>query len=77
MALQLGFEALEQREGVGRGAGEARDDLAVADPADLLGVALDDGLAHRDLAVAGHDDLAVLADRENGRGMPAGTGGTV
>ena len=77
MALQLGLEPLEQGEGVGRRAGEARDDLAVADAPDLLGVALDDGLAHRHLAVAGHHDLAVLANREDGRGMPARTGGAV
>jgi hypothetical protein len=42
------------------------------EPADLLGVALDDGLAHRDLAVARHHHLAALADRQDGRGVPAG-----
>ena len=77
MALELGFQPLEQGEGVGRGAGEAGDDLAVAQPPDLLGVALDDGLAHRDLAVARHHHLAALADRQDGRGVPAGRLGRI
>ena len=72
MALELGLEPLEQGEGIGRRAGEAAHDLAVAQPAHLLGVALDDGLAHRDLAVARHHDLAALADRQDGCGVPAG-----
>ena len=72
MALELGLQPLEQGEGIGRRAGEAADDLAVAQAADLLGVALDDGLAHRDLAVARHHDLAALADGQDGRGVPAG-----
>ena len=51
--LQLLLQPLQQSEGVGRGAGEARHHLAVHQPADLAGIALDHGLAHRDLAVAG------------------------
>ena len=46
-------------------------DLAIAQAADFLGVALNDGLAHRNLAVTRHHDLAVLADRQDGRGVPA------
>ena len=38
--LELGFQPLEQGEGVGRRAGEAGDDLALAEPADLAGVAI-------------------------------------
>ena len=43
MALELGLEPLEQREGIGGAAGEAGEDAAVAEPPDLAGVALDDG----------------------------------
>ena len=45
IALELGLQPLEQGEGVGGGAGEAGDDVAVADAAHLPGVGLDDGLA--------------------------------
>ena len=51
--LELGLQPFEQGEGVGGGAGEAGDHLALAEPAHLLGVALHDGLAEADLAVAG------------------------
>ncbi len=68
--LELGFEALQQGEGVGGGAGEAGDHAAVgADAADLAGIALHDGLAEADLAVAGDDDLAALAHRHDRRGV--------
>ena len=71
-AFELGFEALQQGEGVGGGPGEAGDHAAVAaDAADLAGIALDDGLAERDLAVAGHRDAAVPADAEDGGAVPA------
>ena len=70
--LQLGFQPLEQGEGVGGGAGEAGQDRAAgADAAHLAGVALDDGLAQRHLAVAGHGDLAVAADAQDRRAVPA------
>ena len=71
-ALELGLEPLQQREGVGGGAGEAGDDGAArADAAHLAGVALDDGLAEADLAVAGHGDVPVAADAQDGRAVPA------
>ncbi len=54
--LHLALEALEQREGVRRGAGKADEDLAVVDLADLARVGLHHGVAHGDLAVAGHGD---------------------
>ena len=59
--LQLPFEALEEGEGIGGGAGEAGQDLAVIEAADLLGVAFHDGVAEGNLAVAAHDDFAVAA----------------
>ena len=58
--LELGLQPLEQREGVGGRAGEAADDVALAEPAHLAGVALDDGLAEADLAVAADDDRPPL-----------------
>ena len=60
--LELGFQPLEQGEGVGGGAGKAADHVALAEAAHLLGVGLDDGLADRDLAVAADHDAAALAD---------------
>ena len=50
--LELGLQPFKKREGVGGGAGEACDHVAVADAADLAGVALDDRLTHANLAVA-------------------------
>ena len=66
--LQLGFEAGEQSEGVGRGAGESGDDLAVIQAAQLLGGGFEDFRAERHLPVAGHHHFAVAADAEDGGG---------
>src|SRR6185437_3388509 len=60
----------EEGEGVGGRAGEAGDDRAVAEPAQLLGIGFDDGLAHRHLAVAGDHHAAALAQAEDGRAVP-------
>ena len=70
MLLQLGLQPLEQGEGIGGGAGEAGDDVALAQPAHLAGVGFDDGVAEAHLAVAGDHDLAPLADREDGGAVP-------
>ena len=71
MLLELLLEPLEQREGIGGGAGEPGDDLAVlAEAADLPGVGLHHRVAHRDLAVAGDDGLAALADADDGGAVP-------
>jgi hypothetical protein len=61
MFFQLSFEAFEQGEGVGSGASETGDDLAVIKATDFLGVAFHDGVAQRNLAVTRHDDFAVAA----------------
>ena len=58
--LELGLQSLEQREGVGGGSREAADDLTLGEAAHLAGVALDDGLAEADLAVAADDDASRL-----------------
>ena len=68
--LQLGLQPLDQGEGVGGGAGEAGQHLAAGQAAHLAGVALDDGLAHGDLAVAGDDGRAALAHGQDGGPMP-------
>ena len=64
--LQLALEALEQREGVGRAAGEAGQHLAVVQPAHLAGIALHHGVAQGDLAVAAEGEDAVAAHRKDG-----------
>ena len=69
--LELGFQPLEQREGVGGGAGKAADHVAFAQAAHLLGIGLDDGLADGDLAVAADHHRAALADGEDGGAVPA------
>ena len=65
--FELGFEAREEREGVGGGAGEAGQDRVVVEPPDLAGALLEDGVAERDLAVAGEHRLVLVADGEDGR----------
>ena len=72
MGFQLRLQPLEQRERVGGGARKAGNDVALAEPPHLLGVGLDDGVAHRDLAVARDDDLPALADGKNGGAVPHG-----
>ena len=68
--LELGFQPLEQSESVGGGAGKAADHVAFAEPAHLLGIGFDDGLADRDLAVAADRDQAALADGQDGGAVP-------
>ena len=52
-------------------AGEAGDDVAVAEAPDLARRGLDDGVAHADLAVAGNDHGTTLAHAQNRRAAPA------
>ena len=71
VSLQLAFQAFQQGEGVGGGAGEPRDHGAAgADAADLAGVALDDGLTHADLAIAGHGDFSIPPYAQDGGAVP-------
>src|SRR3546814_8988527 len=71
MSLQLGLQPLEHGEGVGRGPGKAADHRSVAQPAHLAGIGLYHRLPQRDLSVARHHHLSVLAHRKNGRAVPA------
>ena len=71
--LEPRLEAVDEGEGVGGGAGEAGQHLAVVEALDLLGPVLHDGLAEGDLAVAGQGDRAALADGED-RGAVEGGG---
>ncbi len=64
--FELLVEAVEEREGVRRCAGKPDNDPVVEQPADLAGPVLDDRLVVRDLAVAGHDQLVLVADGEDG-----------
>src|SRR5262245_37426791 len=68
--LELAFQPLEQGEGVGGGAGEAPDHVALAEAAHLLGVGLDDGLADGHLPVAADHDAAAFADGQDRRAVP-------
>ncbi len=70
VAFELGFEPLEQREGVGGRAGETADDAAVVETAHLAGVGLHHRLAHRYLAVADDDDLVGAASGKDGGSVP-------
>ena len=65
MLLELALEAAEQRESVGRRSGKAREHLVVKQTTHFPRLVFHDGLAKRDLAVAGHDDLALMADGEH------------
>src|SRR5690606_15117390 len=61
VALELLLELVEQGQAVRDGAGEAGQDAAVPELADLLGAALHDGVAHGDLAVAAERDTVAVA----------------
>src|SRR5262249_59373673 len=72
--LQLGLEPLQEGEGVGRGAGEAAQHLAVVQPADLVGVAFHDDVAQGHLAVAADGDAALVPHRQDGGRSERGHG---
>jgi hypothetical protein len=64
--LQLGLEALEQREGVGGGAGKTGQHLVAVELAHLARAGLDDDVAERDLAVAAQGDDGATAHAHDG-----------
>jgi hypothetical protein len=59
--LELRLEALEEREGVGGGAGESREDAVLVEPPHLARGSLDDDVAEGDLAVAAHRHAVAAA----------------
>src|SRR5690606_40933116 len=60
-------------QGVGGGAGESGQDVAIPpQPAHLARIGLDDGVPEGDLAVPAHDDLVATADGDDGGGVEAG-----
>ena len=63
------FEPREQRERVGRRAGEPGEDAVVVEPPDLLRALLDDGLAEGHLAVAGQHRAVAVPDRQDRRAV--------
>src|SRR5205807_9581878 len=68
--LELAFEPLKQGDRVGGRPGKPGDDPTPTEPPDLLGIGFDDRLAHRHLTVAGDNDLAALAQRQDRRAVP-------
>src|SRR4026207_347958 len=66
VTLKLLLKSFEQRECVGRSAGEPCDDFSALEDARLLRVRLHDGFADGDLPVAAHRDFAVAADGKDG-----------
>ena len=70
--LELGFKPLEQGKRVRRRAREPADDVALAEPPDLLGIGFDDGLSYGNLAVTPDGDRSVLAYRQYGGSVPNG-----
>ena len=68
-AYDLADLELLVRHRIGRGAGEPGEHLALAQAPHLARVALHDGVAERDLAIAGNDHAIALADRHDGGGV--------
>ncbi len=66
MFFQLGFETLEQREGIGSGAGKPCQHLVLVESADFACGGFDDDAAQRDLPVATQRDLVAAANGKNG-----------
>ena len=65
--LELLLEAREERDGVRRGAREAREDLPVEEAPHLRGAVLHDGRPHRDLPVAAEGDGGAAPHAEDRR----------
>ena len=64
--FQLALEQLEMGEGIGCAAGETCQYTVVVESPDLAGIALHDGVATRDLAIAADDHVVVAPDRQDG-----------
>ena len=64
--FQFGFEAAEERERVGGGAGEPGEHLVVVEAANLLCGTLHDRGAERDLSVRGHHHAIAAPHADDG-----------
>src|SRR5215469_5291347 len=64
--LELALETLEQREGIGRAAGKARDDFVAGEAAHLARVALHHGIAEGDLSVTADGNRTWSAHANDG-----------
>src|SRR5258706_12922978 len=64
--LELRFEALEEREGIGRAAGEAGEDAILVDAAHFLRAALDHDLTERHLPIAAERHGCAAANGKDG-----------
>jgi len=67
--FELLLEFLEQRECVGRRAGEPGEHFSLIEASQLARVLLQDRLSDRHLPVAGKYDLAAMADRDDRRAV--------
>src|SRR5262249_12423372 len=65
MLLELAFEALEQRDGVGSGARKADDDFVIVQAPRFASGVLHDVVAHGDLAIGHEDNFGVLAHTQD------------
>ena len=64
--VEFGFEALEQREGVGRAAGKTGKNVAVVERAHLARRCLDDDVAQRDLTIPAQGDAIATPHGQDG-----------
>ena len=69
--FEFGFEAREEREGVGGGTRESRDDTVLVKAAEFLRGAFEDFRSDGDLTVTSHHYFAVSADTQDRRGANA------
>lgn len=72
MLFEFALEPREQREAVRGGAGESGQHVVMIETTDLPRLMFHDGLTQRHLAIAGQNDLALMANREDGGGVHGG-----
>src|SRR2546423_11937574 len=66
MLLELAFEALEKRNSIGGGTGEARDDPVIEEAASFARGVLHHVITHGDLAIGDEHNFAVLTYAQHG-----------
>src|SRR2546422_8629614 len=75
--VELAFEALEQRKGVRRAAGETGEDAVLVQAPNFLRAAFDDDVAEGHLAVAAERHARAAAHGKNGRAVEGFHGKTL